>query len=336
MENILQDKLTSTFALPWIEKYRPSNLDDIILPKFIKDIIVNTINSSNIKNMIITGDPSTGKTSTALIIAKEIFGEYFDDFVLELNASDDRGLTVINNIIIPFCKKSFIDSNGEKRKRLIILDESDFITIKAQQLLINIISDYINSISFIFICNTYNCIISGIQSQCLIINFSEINSKDILCKIKEICNLENVIYDNDDSLLYLIKLLNNDIRKIISNIECIHYSSNQVNIENINKIVKTPKKDIIIQLIYCIENKDYGKTFDLINYFIDSKDRLSPDYLTSYIMKILFSNQVNIKLENKINMYKILSEYLLLFEKKYNTRIQLYDCINKIIENMKI
>ena len=87
--------------------------------------------------MILTGEPGTGKTSTILILAKSIHSENYNDNVLELNASDDRGLCIINNTILPFCQK--ITKFPEK---LIILDEADSITNKAQNLLSNIITEY--------------------------------------------------------------------------------------------------------------------------------------------------------------------------------------------------
>jgi replication factor C subunit 3/5 len=91
--------------LPWIEKYRPKKSDDILLEPFIKEKIEKILESKSIPNMIITGEPGTGKTSTLLFIAKQIYKNKYNDYVLELNASDDRGLSIINNTIIPFCKK---------------------------------------------------------------------------------------------------------------------------------------------------------------------------------------------------------------------------------------
>ena len=91
--------------LPWVEKYRPTNTDEILLDLFIKEKINKMIESDIIPNMIITGEPGTGKTSTILFLAKNKYKNKYSDYVLELNASDDRGLTIINNTIQPFCKK---------------------------------------------------------------------------------------------------------------------------------------------------------------------------------------------------------------------------------------
>ncbi len=92
--------------IPWVEKYRPKISNEIILDPFIKQKIDKILESKLIPNMIITGEPGTGKTSTIICLAKEIYEDkIFSENVLELNASDDRGLSIINNIVLPFCKK---------------------------------------------------------------------------------------------------------------------------------------------------------------------------------------------------------------------------------------
>jgi DNA polymerase III delta prime subunit len=138
-QQISENKLIyKNIKTPWVEKYRPTSSKDILLDPFIKQKIDTIVKDKSIPNMIITGEPGTGKTSTIICLAKEIYGENLSTYVLELNASDDRGLSIINNTILPFCKKK-INKNLYK---LIILDEADSITNKAQNLLSNIIAEY--------------------------------------------------------------------------------------------------------------------------------------------------------------------------------------------------
>ena len=95
--------MNKNIQLPWIEKYRPGDTEQILLDEMLLEKIDKIIESKSVPNMILTGEPGTGKTSTVLIIAREIFKEDYNENVLELNASDDRGLSIINNTIIPFC-----------------------------------------------------------------------------------------------------------------------------------------------------------------------------------------------------------------------------------------
>ena len=159
----------SQIKLPWVEKYRPKVSNDIILDNFMKQKINKILELKSIPNMIITGEPGTGKTSTIICLSKEIYNEKdFYEYVLELNASDDRGLTIINNKILPFCKKK----TKNNIIKLIILDEADSITTKAQNLLSNIISEYRKNTRFVFICNDCTQITESIQSRCMIIKYS--------------------------------------------------------------------------------------------------------------------------------------------------------------------
>jgi len=151
--------LSTQIKTPWVEKYRPTISEDILLDPFIKEKIDNILKEKSIPNMILTGEPGTGKTSTVICLAKQIYNTNINEYVLELNASDDRGLLIINNTIIPFCKKK-IDTNFHK---LVILDEADSITNKAQNLLSNIIAEYRKNTRFVFICNDCSQITESIQ-----------------------------------------------------------------------------------------------------------------------------------------------------------------------------
>ena len=137
----------NNFQKPLVEKYRPKTFDDIIFNKFLEKKFNTILKKNMIQDMIFTGEPSTGKTSTALFIANKVFK---NKNILELNASDDRGLNVITNLILPFCKKK---TDGFK---LIILDEADSITTKAQQILSNIMDEFSNKVKFIFVCNDHH------------------------------------------------------------------------------------------------------------------------------------------------------------------------------------
>ena len=110
--------------LPLIERYRPKNFNDILLNDSLKVKLKSILKSKQLPNLIIIGEASTGKTSTVLYLAKRIYKEDYENNVLELNASDDRGLNMIQTTILPFCKKK------TSYNKLIILDEADSITQK--------------------------------------------------------------------------------------------------------------------------------------------------------------------------------------------------------------
>lgn len=323
--------------LPWVEKYRPKNSEDILLEPFIKDKIENILKSHSIPNMIITGEPGTGKTSTILFLAKEIYGDNYNDYVLELNASDDRGLSIINNTIIPFCKKN-INTNDKLLHKLIILDEADSITIKAQNLLGNMLALYKKNTRIVFICNDCTQIIETIQSRCMIIKYSKINTENLYNKIKSILTLENIKYD-DDAIYNLLYLSDNDIRQSINNLECIYYSFGYLSTENIYKLIDKPKPFYIVEILnYCYE----GQYIKVINYVKELYNRgYTPNDILLTFMKCLMENndKINVTEEVKLKLYEIISLCYIRVNNGIDTLLQLCGCISKIyiyLQNEKI
>ena len=298
-------KKVYNISLPWVEKYRPSKLKDLLLDDIIYNKINFFIKNKEIPNLLLVGEPGTGKTSTILCLLNSIYNNNeIKNNILELNASDDRGLIMINSKIIPFCKKKGYNN----MRKVIILDEADNITQKAQYLIANLINDYIETTSFIFICNNYNNIIESIQSKCFTINYNIINNMNLIKKIKEICTIEKIKYDMD-AINYIISKSNNNIREIINNMECIYYSYNNLSIKNIDKIMDT---NINEQLENIKKNKKEKKFIKLVN-IIDTL--YSKGYLMNNFL-ILFKNYINnsnidkiYKIINIINSYYIKINY---------------------------
>jgi replication factor C subunit 2/4 len=249
--------------LPWIEKYRPNEMETIMLNNFLKEKIDTILDNETIPNLVLTGEPGTGKTSTILILINELYGDDSRNNVLELNASDDRGLSIISSTIIPFCQKK-----TSHKQKIIILDEADSITNKAQQLLNNVITEYKDKCRFVFICNDISKINEPILSKCLVINYPKLPYEDILRKLLDICDQENIDYE-EENIRKLIDISNNDIRKAINNLECVYKTFNRVTEENMLLLFDRNKMDYIRRiLIYCID-KDFNSALALIVKNID-------------------------------------------------------------------
>ena len=242
--------MNKNIQLPWIEKYRPNGTEQILLDDMLLEKINKIIESKSIPNMILTGEPGTGKTSTVLIIARVIFKNDYNENVLELNASDDRGLSIINNTIIPFCQKI-----TKAQEKLIILDEADSITNKAQNLLSNLINEFKKNCRFVFVCNDSIKINESIQSKCIIVNFPRLTDINIKDKLVEICETESISY-TDEFIDELIFISDKDIRKSINNLECIYFTYKELSIDNIYKLLDKPKPEYIRNILHMrVENK---------------------------------------------------------------------------------
>ncbi|TNN45388.1 Replication factor C subunit 5 [Liparis tanakae] len=150
--------------LPWVEKYRPQKLDDLISHKDILTTIQKFISEEKLPHLLFYGPPGTGKTSTILACAKQLYQEKeFNSMVLELNASDDRGIDVVRGPVLSFASTRTIFKRGFK---LVILDEADAMTQDAQNALRRVIEKYTENTRFCLIGNYLSKIIPALQSRC--------------------------------------------------------------------------------------------------------------------------------------------------------------------------
>ena len=314
--------MNSNIKLPLVEKYRPKIFNDLLFDDFIKEKIKSIIKSGQIPNMIITGEPSTGKTSTVIYLTKKIYDEAYSQHVLELNASDDRGLAMIRETILPFCKKK------TPNYKVVILDEADSITPKAQNLLNNIIAEYKETTRFVFICNEGFKIGESIQSRCMILYFPRISKKNLNKKIKEICINENIDYD-DDGIKHLSFCSNFDIRQCINNLECILYSYGKLNTETVNNIIDIPKIQLLKQIIIECYNKNINEVLKITTQLYDSGYSANDIVLTfmKYIENKDDDEEFIITCYNDI--YKILSQSFIKIN-LIDNMVQLSACIVEI------
>jgi replication factor C subunit 2/4 len=314
--------------LPWIEKYRPSSTEQILLDPYLMEKIEKIIENKSIPNMILSGEPGTGKTSTILIIAHAIYKDMYNDNVLELNASDDRGLSIINSTIIPFCQK--ITKIPEK---LIILDEADSITNKAQNLLSNLIAKYENTCRFVFISNNSNKINESIQSKCIIINFPKLKNNYIKEKIRDICEKEKIKY-NEDAIKELLIVSEKDIRKSINNLECIFYTYGELNIEYIYKLLEIPKPNVIKKILDLVLNNKLKESFREINILYKNGYNSNDILLTFLNFLLNHDSELNISLEKKMKLIEIISISYIQVNDGNDTLLQLFGCLSNLYLNI--
>ena len=340
----LSDDYPINIKIPWVEKYRPKNSREILLEPFIKQKIEKILETKSIPNMIITGEPGTGKTSTILFLAKQIYGDKYSDNVLELNASDDRGLSIINNTIFPFCKKKtgcIINNENKSNKypnhKLVILDEADSITPKAQNLLSNIISKFRINTRIVFICNDCTKIIESIQSRCMIIKYPRINTTNLYQKIEYICIKEHIPYTNN-GIKTLLFVSDQDIRQSINNLECIYYSFKQLDDKYVYKLIDKPKPYYIAQILQSCYTNDFNHTIDIVKSLYNKG--YTPNDILLTFMKYLFENNnidiqthscnSELKYETKLKIYEIISLSYIRVNGGIDTLLQLCGCISKI------
>jgi replication factor C subunit 2/4 len=307
--------------IPWIEKYRPTKLNNIIDHENTIRILKNAIKNYNIPHLLFYG-----KTTTILAFAHELFGPVnLSSRVLELNASDERGINVVRNNITTFVKSSISkpDLNYPSPPyKILILDEADAMTISAQTALRKIIEEYSNITRFCIICNYIDKINPPISSRCVQFKFSTLSEKNINIHLKKIAEKENLIL-TDEIFDTITNISQGDLRKAIGILQNVKYFQNITPITlNIVYDLEGEIPDILINnILNQIKNKD-NTIINIANDF----------YYTSYPVKKLCEKiiyKVKNDKNNKIIIFKLL-KILKLLNEGSDDYIQLINIINVI------
>jgi len=187
--------------------------------------------------MIISGMPGIGKTTSILCLARQLLGDAYKEAVLELNASDERGIDVVRNRIKGFAQKKVTLPAG--RQKLVILDEADSMTSGAQQALRRTMEIYSATTRFAFACNQSNKIIEPLQSRCAILRYARLTDAQVVRRIMQICEAESVQY-SDDGIAALVFSAEGDMRQAINNLQSTQAGFGFVNGDNVFKVVDSP------------------------------------------------------------------------------------------------
>lgn len=234
------------YEMPWVEKYRPVLLEDIVGNTDTIERLKVIAEDGNVPHIIISGMPGIGKTTSIHCLAHALLGDAYKEGVLELNASDERGIDVVRNKIKSFAQRKVTLPPG--RHKIIILDEADSMTAGAQQALRRTMEIYSNTTRFALACNMSNKIIEPIQSRCAILRYSRLRDAEVLKRLKEICEMESVKH-NDEGLAALIFTAEGDMRQAINNLQSTWSGFGFVNQENVFKICDQPHPIVIRSMV---------------------------------------------------------------------------------------
>ena len=237
----------SKTSIPWVEKYRPSKFEDIVLDDVNRKIFENIIKKEHFPNLLFYGPPGTGKTTTIINLIKayqEKVNNVDSKLMIHLNASDDRGIDIIRSQISQFVNSKTLFNNGLK---FVILDEADYMTKNAQQALHNLIENMNSSIRICLICNYLSKIDMSLQGEFVQIRFNKLPEKDVGKFLEKIAKNENIIDMSKTNINLIRESYKNDIRSMINYMQSCKKTAKKtllIDMKVYNEIIKIIEEDV--------------------------------------------------------------------------------------------
>ena len=228
----------------WIEKYRPQTLDDVVGHEPITERLKQYISQQDLPHLLFAGPAGTGKTTSAIAVAKEIYGDDWRENFLELNASDQRGIDVVRDRIKSFARASF----GGYDHRIIFLDEADALTSDAQSALRRTMEQFSDNTRFILSCNYSSQIIDPIQSRCAVFRFSPLGDDAVAEQIRIIAEEEGIEI-TDDGMDALVYAADGDMRKAINGLQAAAVMGDVVDEDAVYTITSTARPEEIQEMV---------------------------------------------------------------------------------------
>jgi len=251
--------------IPWVEKYRPTNFDDIVLDSLNRQIFQKVLDKNYFPNLIFYGPPGTGKTTTIINLIQSYqqkHNEVSKVTILHLNASDERGIDIIRNQIYQFVKTKNLFETGIK---FVILDEVDYMTKNAQQALKYLLQSSSQNVRLCLICNYISKIDESLKNEFISIRFNQLPKKEIEGFLKNIASNEGIIL-SDLAIDTIQKVYQSDIRSMINFIQL-----NQNIVKWENTIITDSICLKMFELLSCKKNSSNYSVFSKYMYDISIK-----------------------------------------------------------------
>lgn len=240
----------------WIEKYRPRTLDDVDGMPDLKQILRQCIRDNVTPNMLFYGPPGTGKTTIVHAFLHDMYGDDYTKSLLEMNASNERSINDIRNIVEKFA------SVRHERTKFVFLDEADSMTKEAQMALKKLIEDSVTT-RFFLACNNVSKIDIGVQSRCMQFSFTHIGADAMFAKIRKICDTEGIVIQ-DDAIKTLIRHVN-DYRQVLNTLQQFKLGSlRDIDTPIVRRFLKLPPLEVVDELIRVLRTETFKVKREII------------------------------------------------------------------------
>ena len=267
----------------WSEKYRPATLSELRNQVDVVNRLKRFAETKAMPHCLFAGPPGSGKTTAALCLARDLFGERFMDAFLELNASDARGIDVIRTTVKEFARIAAISQVPFK---ILVLDEADNMTGDAQHALRRTMERYTDTCRFVLSCNYSGKIIEPIQSRCAIFRFIPLNEEDVAAYVKTVAEKEHV-HLTEHGLQALTSASEGDLRKAINTLQGASSLGKPVDEKVVYEIVGKAKPDDVQELLEIATKGDFIKARERLRALLIQQGLSGKDILKQIHSEIL-------------------------------------------------
>lgn len=311
---------------PWVEKYRPRTLDDVVNQVGIIKRLKQFVKDKSMPHLIFAGPAGTGKTTSALCMVRELYSRKMAPNItyLELNASDARGIDVIRTYIKDFAKAR---PPRDIPFKTLILDEADNMTAPAQQALRRTMEKYTKNCRMILICNYSNKIIPPIQSRCVVFRFSSLNNDDIKERIKYIAKQEKITLV-PNGLNALVNVSRGDCRRAINYLQSCGTISKKIDQDLVFRVAGEVPSDKIMEILQTAIEGQLQLSIKLLKDLIKEYG-LSGRNIIKNIHREIY--KLNVSEDLKIELTKLLAEFEYRLSQGGTEEIQLQALLAKIV-----
>jgi replication factor C small subunit len=285
----------------WTEKYRPDSLGDVLGHSHINDRLEAFVEQESVPHMLFAGPAGTGKTTSAIALAKDLYGDDWKQNFKETNASDDRGIDVVRNQIKDFARTKPVNADF----KIIFLDEADTRTSDAQQALRRTMEKYSSNTRFILSCNYSSKIIDPIQSRCAVFRFNRLEDNDVIRYVKQVADGEGLDV-TEDGVSALLTVSSGDLRKVTNVMQAASIQDTDITEESVFEISAALRPEEVQDILNNAIAGNFETARDdlsslMIDRGLDGRDVLSSIHREIY--------NLDIAEESKLTLLEKMGEY---------------------------
>jgi replication factor C small subunit len=305
--------------LPWVEKYRPKKLEEVLGQNTITERLKSYARQRSLPHLLFAGSAGIGKTSCAIALAKELFGQKgFGQNFLELNASDTRGIDVVRGQIKNFARTLAFNADF----KIIFLDEADALTADAQQALRRTMEKYSSTCRFILSVNFSSKIIEPIQSRCVVFRFLGLKEEDLQKKLEEIAEKEGLEIE-DKGLKALVYVAEGDMRKAINVLQGSSTLGKKITEKAVFSVAARARPKEIREMIAFALNHKFLEAREKLDHLMYTYGMSGEDVLLQLYKEVIGMKEKELSSTKKIELVDLIGEYNFRMIEGANERIQL-------------